>query len=581
MIDFLFKSTLSLTVLLAVYHLLLEKEKMHQFNRFYLLFGILFSFTIPFITIEVIREIPHQEITPSVIPSIIPMEGATSMPIIENPTNYWLIAAWSLYGVITLVLLVRFILNIWKLNARTKSNSTIDYKNAKLVLLKEKTLPYTFLNTIFINETDYHNRKIEAELYTHELIHVDQKHTLDILFIETVKVIFWFNPIFIFYKKAIQLNHEFLADEKVVKSYNNVPFYQSLLLSKTNESQPFYLTSNLTYSVTKKRLVMMTKNTSLSKSILKKLVLIPFFSGLVFISCVKKTDQKTPLDNAKETTKSNTVNEQRKDTYYAGVQVIVRDQNKKLLLNKKYEALTQDEKSKYLIFETKHYPEKRKPTKEELENLINKKDCSFSLDGFILTNSQKELLLHTEIATISGGFVQEKYRTKDSPEKFHYSLATTSYYEKEKKRNNPEKFPGDTIEITFSVNATQNQKKEEIITKTNGKETEKKEPLFNTSELTQQPEFPGGDRKFDEFFDKNMKKPKGLLESNEVHITFQIEKDGSLSNIRAQSRTGHIANEEVVRVLELSPKWKPGEINYKAVTVLYNTNLAFGSGEKH
>ncbi|CAM2822155.1 hypothetical protein [Flavobacterium frigoris] len=60
MIDFLLKSTISLCVLLAVYHLALEKEKMHQFNRFYLLFSIVFSLSIPFITIEVIQEIPVQ-----------------------------------------------------------------------------------------------------------------------------------------------------------------------------------------------------------------------------------------------------------------------------------------------------------------------------------------------------------------------------------------------------------------------------------------------------------------------------------------------------------------------------------------
>jgi beta-lactamase regulating signal transducer with metallopeptidase domain len=577
MTDFLIKSTISLIVLLAVYHVLLEKEKMHEFNRFYLLFCVVFSLGIPFATIEIIKEIAPQT---NIIPGNIQIEQGNT--IVVQETNYIEQGLWTLYGIITLILSIRFIRNIIQILAIMKSNTAIDYKNAKLILVPEKTLPYTFLNTIFINESEYHNRAIQAELYTHELVHVTQKHTLDILLIETVKTLFWFNPIFIFYKKAIQLNHEFLADEQVVNSYNNVPFYQNLLLSKTNENQPFYLTSNLTYSVTKKRLVMMTKDTSLSKSILKKLVLIPFLSGLIFISCVKKTDQKTPLDNAKETKKSNVVNEQKKDTYYAGVQVIVRDQNKKLLLNKKYEALTQDEKNKYLIYEsTRLYPEKRKPTKEELENLINKKDCSIFLDGLKLTYSQKKQLLNTEIANILGGFVQEKFRTKESPEMFSYSLKTPSYYEKEKKRNNPEKFPGETIEITFSVNATQNQKKEEIITKTNGRKTGKKEQLFNSSELTQQPEFPGGDRKFEEFFDKNMKKPKGLLESNEVHITFQIEKDGSLSNIRAQSSTGHIANEEVVRILELSPKWKPGEINYKAVTVLYNTNLAFGSGQKH
>ena len=105
MIDFLIKSSLSLCVLLVAYYLFLEKEKMHQFNRFYLLFSLLFSFAIPFITIEIIQEIPHQETTPN----IIPVNEVTNLPIIEDSTNYWLIAAWTVYGIITFVLLFRFV----------------------------------------------------------------------------------------------------------------------------------------------------------------------------------------------------------------------------------------------------------------------------------------------------------------------------------------------------------------------------------------------------------------------------------------------------------------------------------------
>jgi hypothetical protein len=93
----------------------------------------------------------------------------------------------------------------------------------------------TFLNTIFINETEYNNREIEAELYTRTRT---SKHTLDILFIELLKTVL-VQPYFIFFKKTIQLNHEFLADEKVVNSYN-VPFYQSLFALKTNAVN-FYL----------------------------------------------------------------------------------------------------------------------------------------------------------------------------------------------------------------------------------------------------------------------------------------------------------------------------------------------------
>ena len=85
MTDFLIKSTIPLFVLLAVYHLLLEKEKMHQFNRFYLLFSLVFSFAIPFITIEIIEEIKTPIIQNSAIQinqgSIVVVEETNYLPL--------------------------------------------------------------------------------------------------------------------------------------------------------------------------------------------------------------------------------------------------------------------------------------------------------------------------------------------------------------------------------------------------------------------------------------------------------------------------------------------------------------------
>jgi beta-lactamase regulating signal transducer with metallopeptidase domain len=284
MTDFLIKSTFCLFVLLGAYHLFLEREKIHKFNRFYLLFSLIFSLTIPFITIEIIQEIPKSNI------EIDSIEAGTF--IVKEATNYLPTLLWSLYVLVTFLFTVKFIRNIIKFISKIKSNTTINYKNAKLILLKEKTLPHTFLNSIFINENDYQNRNIEEELYTHELTHVTQKHTLDILFIEILKTIFWFNPIFHFYKKAIQLNHEFLADEKVVKSYNNVPFYQNLLLSKATVNHTFYLASNLNYLVTKKRLIMMTKTTKPSLALFRKLAVTPIIIGLFFMLCLKTVAQE-------------------------------------------------------------------------------------------------------------------------------------------------------------------------------------------------------------------------------------------------------------------------------------------------
>jgi beta-lactamase regulating signal transducer with metallopeptidase domain len=297
MIDFIFKSSISLLVLLLFYHLVLEKEKMHQFNRYYLLLSLLFSFVIPFITIEVATEIIQSVKKPT---NILFPQG--SVQIIKE-TNYTLYCIWTIYGIITMLWSIRFIRNILKITSIINTNTIIDYHNAKLVLVPEKTLPHTFLNYIFINETDYKNRNIEAELYAHELTHVRQIHTLDILLIEFLKTIFWFNPIFIFYKKAIQLNHEFLADEFVIRSYENIPFYQSLLLSKANASQPLYLVSNLNFLVTKKRLLMMTKNTTQTKMILKQIALIPIFIVLFYFISIKSVAMESaPADYSKPKT---------------------------------------------------------------------------------------------------------------------------------------------------------------------------------------------------------------------------------------------------------------------------------------
>jgi beta-lactamase regulating signal transducer with metallopeptidase domain len=298
MIDFLIKSTISLSALLVVYYLTLEKEKMHKFNRFYLLFSIVFSFAIPFVTIEIASEIVR------------PVENSTNLlfsqaktQTIRN-TDYTSYILWTIYGLVTLFWIIRFIRNILKLTSKIKANTTIEYHNAKLVLVQDKNLPYTFLNYIFINETDYKNGTIEAELYTHELTHVTQKHSYDILLIEFLKAIFWFNPIFIFYKKAIQLNHEFLADEFVIHYYEDIPFYQSLLLSKTSGNQQIYLVSNLNFLVAKKRLLMMTKNTTQTIAILKQMVLLPVFATLFYAISFKTVAMENSTTHPMQTKES-------------------------------------------------------------------------------------------------------------------------------------------------------------------------------------------------------------------------------------------------------------------------------------
>jgi hypothetical protein len=254
----------------------------------------------------------------------------------------------------------------------------------------------------------------------HELTHVTQKHTLDILFIEILKTVFWFSPIFIFYKKAIQLNHEFLADEKVVTSYNNVPFYQSLLLSKANKNPTFYLASNLNYLITKKRLLMMTKTTSNSKSFAKKIILIPLFTGLINLMCIQTIAQTSTSSNTSAPSEIK-----KRDAYYKGVRLILKDNSKKILLDKKYEALTPNEKRLY-ISNVPPESSMKKPTQKEFDSWTKDPKFSGLFSGKKLNNIDLKKHSVKEIAGYIRFYKPSKNGKPYGANLNHYALFTNS-----------------------------------------------------------------------------------------------------------------------------------------------------------
>jgi bla regulator protein BlaR1 len=290
MIAYFLKSILCLGIFLLVYLLFLEKEKMHRFNRWYLLGTILFAFFVPLVGFEV-----TQDSLPVLLNNYFVVHGshagtnlpvqAVSAPISSAgaPADYFSTLLLAVYSLVTIMLLARFARNLYRILASVSANKTVYARGVKLVLLEERTASYSFLNYIFISEEDYANKEIEEELITHELTHIQQKHSWDIIFIEFLQIVFWFNPVLFLYKKAIQLNHEYLADEAVISTHRNVPAYQSLLLDKAGYHRAARLSSSFNYSVTKKRLVMMTKTHNRTMVLLKKLAVLPLLACAIVI----------------------------------------------------------------------------------------------------------------------------------------------------------------------------------------------------------------------------------------------------------------------------------------------------------
>ena len=297
MILFLIKSGICLAALLLFYHLVLRKENMFSFNRYFLLGSMVFSLLVPVLTfpsffpsidgsgqkvlvefqkvfLENDIQYPNEEsrvLDPKVVK---PMEKSSSVD--------WYLILGLVYMLGVLFFLMRFIFQIMGLAKLIRNGSVVDKEKYKLVQVSQETLPFTFLNYLFVNEITYLRSGIEPAILKHELTHIREKHSLDILFVEVLKIIFWFNPLFLLYKKAIQLNHEFLADRAVIAGSLEVFQYQKLLNSKVlGEEFVYNLSSPINYSVTKNRLIMMRKHTSKRKSLFLKVGLIPVLTLLL------------------------------------------------------------------------------------------------------------------------------------------------------------------------------------------------------------------------------------------------------------------------------------------------------------
>ncbi len=283
-------------LLWAFYKLFLEKENIHFVKRFYLLFSLVFAFIIPLITLTYEVEVIVQSEIVSEITT--PLLIAAKTEIIQESVDYLSIILWSIYGIGVLVFGFRFIRNIVVISKKIRTNERLKEPSHINVLLSSSIIPHTFLSYIFVPKKEFQNKNIPEEVLLHEKTHVLQKHTLDILFVEVLQVIFWFNPLFIFIKRSIKLNHEFLADHNVLKQRFSIQNYFELLLNYPNSSNQAVLSSPINYSLTKKRLQMMTKEFSKKRTMLKLITLVPVLSlcVLFFNNEIVAKEVERPLD---------------------------------------------------------------------------------------------------------------------------------------------------------------------------------------------------------------------------------------------------------------------------------------------
>ena len=272
MLIYILKFSACLFIFMAFYKLFLERETMHQLKRFYLLFALVLSIGFPLITF-----------TQFVEPVTITQNFTNAQQIVfEHEAieqaglwDYLPQLLWTVYGIGVLIFSLKFVLNLNVIFKKIHCNPKLKAHRYINVLLNDEVTPHTFFNYIFLNKYKYESQQIPQEVFIHEQTHAEQKHSLDILFIELLQILFWFNPLLYFIKRDIKLNHEFLADKAVLLNGIQPSQYQQLLLAFSSNAAEPQLANAINYSSIKKRFTIMKTQTSKQKMWLRSLLLLP------------------------------------------------------------------------------------------------------------------------------------------------------------------------------------------------------------------------------------------------------------------------------------------------------------------
>ena len=279
--EYALKASLCLAIIFLFYHLLLKQITWYTWNRFFLLIFSGFSFIVPFININVFVKTKQPELISFInfLPNIV--HNKTSSGFINSNTtfNYWQTLS-ALYIFIGLILFVRLLIQILSIK-KIKSKATPLTLDSEIEIyhVQKPVLPFSFLNSIFINKNNYSDHELQ-EIIDHERVHVQQKHTIDVLVSELICIINWYNPFAWFIKKAIRENLEFIADNAVLQKGFDRKNYQYLLLKVTG-SVPSSIASSFKFTSLKSRIRMMNKTKTGRLHLLKFALLIPLVTLLL------------------------------------------------------------------------------------------------------------------------------------------------------------------------------------------------------------------------------------------------------------------------------------------------------------
>mgnify|MGYP002623885947 FL=1 len=619
---------LKVAVLIAVFYifwrLLVANETWHRLNRIVLLSTAVASFVLPLCVITIhqtveVDPIPMETITetPTVVEDMPrdfrslatngTQESATQESRIsdsggleaEHPFD-WSLLLTIIYIIGVMVVLSRTAFSLWRLHKITLLSEIHPLSNGRQIAISEEAkTPFSWWKTVFLNHNDF--AEGTTALLTHELGHIQLHHSVDVLLVELLTALQWFNPTMWMLRADLRTIHEYEADQQVLSHGFDDIQYLHLLIRKAASQGGYSLANGFINSTLKKRISMMTKPKSSRKQWLKIAYILPIVAISLYASCETKTDYQTKEESALILT-------MRDDSVESwGVKAPAGAFYSWLVNGQLAERGVVEEDGRWNVLTLL-------PTESYVVSLdgkeINKDDVPYIPLSSIkeLKFTQGEMPRRIELYTsYVSGFSRENQQ--EWPDEFkekqkHWAFvrvqdaATGRQLEgaavsiegtNQKILTNAEgwcelKVPlGSTLKVEYKGMEPQSRR----IDVYNGNTIQgytvslyqPGKPIYYINELSkdQEPVFPGDQ---EQWLAKNTQLPKaadGKEISGRVSVWLVVNEDGSVSGVRLKQGVNKTLNDEALRLFRSMPRWKPAMKDGKAVKSLVLTGVSFSN----
>ena len=286
-----------LVVFYMFYRLLLERTSLVHFNRVVLLLTAVLSFVLPLCIITVHEYVEAIPVTATTV------ETAGNEILQQAPVSFWSVYGPRLTLLLTVVLVggmlirmgivVRSFLNLKKLISNSEKQTLAD--GVVMAITDEPVAPFSWMRTVVMNRSDYASQTDGGAILAHERGHIRCHHSLDVVLVEVLTALQWFNPVVWFLRQDLRALHECEADQAVLSQGFNTDQYIQLLIRKAIGLPVSQLANGMSARTIKKRIVMMKTNRKPSRSSwLRALYILPIVALALIVQAHTVVECRQP-----------------------------------------------------------------------------------------------------------------------------------------------------------------------------------------------------------------------------------------------------------------------------------------------